>query len=69
MAVSMVPNSGVQIDDSTLYADFIIESADDLSGFDSWGENNLANGCTAWCPPSVAWYGFSGGTWHSQSGE
>lgn len=69
MAITMRPNSMVMISDDTMYAEFNCGDASELSGFDSWNNIDLADGCVTLCIPTGVFYVIYGGSWYNSDGS
>lgn len=70
MAVSIIPNSKVQITDDTAYMELFVDSADELTGLDSFGGSDLVQGCTALDIATGDIYAIdSTGAWKNQTGD
>lgn len=70
MAVSMIPNTKIQITDETAYMELFVDSADELTGLDSFGGSDLVQGCPALDIATGDIYAIdSTGEWKNQTGE
>lgn len=70
MAVSMIPNTKIQITDETAYMELFVDSADELTSLDSFGGSDLVQGCFALDIATGDIYAIdSTGAWKNQTGE
>ena len=70
MAVSMIPNTKIQITDETAYMELFVDSADELTSLDSFGGSDLVQGCVALDIATGDIYAIdSTGAWKNQTGE
>lgn len=70
MAVSMIPNTYVQITDTTAYMQLVVDTAADLEGLGSFAGADLVQGVPALDLETGDIYGInSEGTWNNLTGD
>ena len=70
MAVSIIPNTYIQIDEDNAYMELFVDSADELTDLDSFGGSDLVQGCVALDIATGDIYAIdSTGAWKNQTGD